>query len=173
MEQSILSTSILHFFLYGYSNNPHFLSSGFLTTHYVIVTFFFSSAVSLVMGGANLFFFFDLNLKDVEIKTTYECGFIPFTNRRLNFNVNFYVVAILFIIFDLEVLFLFPWAVVLPFTGLFGFYTMVIFFIFLTVGLVFEFRSGILSLLSRVGPEVNLINFYGLLQPPKSLSNRK
>jgi len=140
-------TTVLFYYLSTeYGNNLSFMSSGFLTTHYVVLVFLFSAFIATVMGGINLFLFFDPNLKDAEVRTTYECGFIPFTNRRLNFNINFHVVAILFILFDLEILFLFPWAVTLPFVGIFGFYIMVLFFILLAVGLVIEFKSGVLSL---------------------------
>jgi NADH-quinone oxidoreductase subunit A len=97
------------------------------------------------MSLINIVFFFDSNLKEAELRTTYECGFIPFTERRMNFNVNFHTVAILFIIFDLEVLFLFPWAITFLHLGFFGFYAMVLFFLILTIGILFEFKADILN----------------------------
>jgi NADH-quinone oxidoreductase subunit A len=77
--------------------------------------------------------------------SAYECGFEPFENARSKFEVRFYLVAILFIIFDLEVAFLFPWAVSLGKIGLFGFWSMVGFLAVLTVGFIYEWRKGALE----------------------------
>src|ERR687883_209633 len=82
---------------------------------------------------------------DPEKLSTYECGFEPFEDTRNRFDVRFYLVAILFIIFDLEVAFLFPWAVGLGQIGLFGFWSMVFFLAVLTVGFVYEWRKGALE----------------------------
>ena len=75
----------------------------------------------------------------------YECGFEPFDDTRRRFDVRFYLVAILFIIFDLEVAFLFPWAVALGDIGLFGFGSMVLFLAVLTVGFIYEWQKGALE----------------------------
>jgi NADH-quinone oxidoreductase subunit A len=75
----------------------------------------------------------------------YECGFEPFDDARRRFDVRFYLVAILFIIFDLEVAFLFPWAVALNRIGLFGFFSMIVFLGVLTVGFIYEWRKGALD----------------------------
>lgn len=75
----------------------------------------------------------------------YECGFDAFEDARGRFDVRFYLVAILFIIFDLEVAFLFPWAVTLGKIGMFGFWSMVIFLSILTVGFVYEWKKGALE----------------------------
>lgn len=75
----------------------------------------------------------------------YECGFDAFDNARGKFDVRFYLVAILFTIFDLEVAFLFPWAVSLGKIGLFGFWSMVVFLGILTVGFIYEWRKGALE----------------------------
>jgi NADH-quinone oxidoreductase subunit A len=75
----------------------------------------------------------------------YECGFEPFDDARRRFDVRFYLVAILFIIFDLEVAFLFPWAVSLNRIGLFGFFSMIVFLGVLTVGFIYEWRKGALD----------------------------
>ncbi len=75
----------------------------------------------------------------------YECGFEPFSDARLTFDVRFYLIAILFIIFDLEIAFLFPWAVSLKDIGLFGFLSMMLFLAFLTVGFIYEWRKGALE----------------------------
>ncbi|MFC6199928.1 NADH-quinone oxidoreductase subunit A [Ponticaulis profundi] len=82
---------------------------------------------------------------DPEKLSAYECGFEAFDDARLKFDVRFYLVAILFIIFDLEVAFLFPWAVSLGEIGLLGFWSMVVFLGVLTVGFVYEWRSGALE----------------------------
>ena len=82
---------------------------------------------------------------DPEKVSAYECGFEAFDNARGQFDVRFYLVAILFIIFDLEIAFLFPWAVSLSDTGLFGFWSMMAFLGVLTVGFVYEWRKGALE----------------------------
>ena len=82
---------------------------------------------------------------DSEKLSAYECGFDPFDDARGRFDVRFYLVAILFIIFDLEVAFLFPWAVSLGDIGLFGFWSMVVFLGVLTVGFVYEWKKGALE----------------------------
>ncbi|MBL24669.1 MAG: NADH-quinone oxidoreductase subunit A [Rhodospirillaceae bacterium] len=82
---------------------------------------------------------------DSEKLSAYECGFEAFDDARSQFDVRFYLVAILFIIFDLEVAFLFPWAVALGDIGLFGFWSMVVFLGILTIGFVYEWRKGALE----------------------------
>ncbi len=82
---------------------------------------------------------------DSEKLSPYECGFEPFEDARMRFDVRYYLVAILFIIFDLEVAFLFPWAVSLGDVGMFGFWSMVVFLGVLTVGFVYEWNKGALE----------------------------
>ena len=82
---------------------------------------------------------------DREKLAAYECGFEPFGDARQRFDVRFYLVAILFIIFDLEVAFLFPWAVSLGHIGLYGFWSMMFFLAVLTVGFIYEWRKGALE----------------------------
>lgn len=82
---------------------------------------------------------------DKDKLTAYECGFDAFDDARSKFDVRFYLVAILFIIFDLEVAFLFPWAVALGDIGLFGFWSMVVFLGLLTVGFIYEWKKGALE----------------------------
>jgi NADH-quinone oxidoreductase subunit A len=82
---------------------------------------------------------------DSEKLSPYECGFEPFEDARIRFDVRYYLVAILFIIFDLEVAFLFPWAVSLGDIGLFGFWSMIVFLGVLTVGFVYEWNKGALE----------------------------
>ena len=82
---------------------------------------------------------------DSEKLSAYECGFEAFDDARSRFDVRFYLVTLLFIIFDLEVAFLFPWAVALGDIGLFGFWSMVIFLGILTIGFIYEWRKGALD----------------------------
>ena len=82
---------------------------------------------------------------DPEKLSAYECGFNAFDDARMKFDVRFYLVSILFIIFDLEVAFLFPWAVSLKEVGVFGFWSMMIFLGVLTIGFVYEWRKGALE----------------------------
>ena len=82
---------------------------------------------------------------DPEKLSPYECGFEPFEDSRMKFEVRFYLVAILFIIFDLEIAFLFPWAVSLGNIGLFGFCSMMIFLFILTIGFIYEWKKGALD----------------------------
>ncbi len=80
-----------------------------------------------------------------EKVSAYECGFEAFDDARSKFDVRFYLVAILFIVFDLEIAFLFPWAVVLGEIGMFGFWSMVVFLLILTIGFVYEWKKGALE----------------------------
>jgi NADH-quinone oxidoreductase subunit A len=82
---------------------------------------------------------------DVNKISPYECGFDPFGDARFKFDIRFYLVAILFIIFDLEVAFLFPWAVSLGEIGRFGFWSMMVFLGVLTIGFVYEWKKGALE----------------------------
>jgi len=82
---------------------------------------------------------------EAEKLSAYECGFEPFDDSRKQFDVRFYLVAILFIIFDLEVAFLFPWAVSLGEIGVFGFWSMMVFLGVLTVGFIYEWKKGALE----------------------------
>jgi NADH-quinone oxidoreductase subunit A len=82
---------------------------------------------------------------DAEKFSTYECGFNAFDDARMKFDIRFYLVSILFIIFDLEVAFLFPWAVAFGDLGLYGFWSMMIFLGVLTIGFIYEWRKGALE----------------------------
>lgn len=82
---------------------------------------------------------------DSEKLSPYECGFEAFEDSRMKFDVRYYLVAILFIIFDLEIAFFFPWAVVLDEVGLVGFWAMMIFLGILTVGFIYEWKKGALE----------------------------
>jgi len=82
---------------------------------------------------------------DSEKNSAYECGFEPFTDARSKFDVRFYLVCLLFIIFDLEIAFLFPWAISLGEIGMFGFWSMIVFLGVLTVGFIYEWKKGALD----------------------------
>ncbi len=85
------------------------------------------------------------NRPDPEKLSPYECGFEAFEDARMKFDVRYYLVAILFILFDLEIAFLFPWAVVLQEIGFFGFVAMMVFLAVLVVGFIYEWRKGALE----------------------------
>ena len=104
-------------------------------------------AVGLVMGALMITMGFILGPRkpDKEKLSPYECGFEAFEDSRMKFDVRYYLVAILFILFDLEIAFLFPWAVVLDAIGMFGFIAMMIFLGILVVGFIYEWKKGALE----------------------------
>jgi NADH-quinone oxidoreductase subunit A len=103
--------------------------------------------VSLVIGAALMVapFLVAVHHPDPEKVSAYECGFNAFDDARMKFDVRFYLVSILFIIFDLEVAFLFPWAVAFKQVGVFGFWSMMVFLGVLTIGFIYEWRKGALE----------------------------
>lgn len=103
--------------------------------------------IALVIGLALLIAPFIVAYKapDSEKLSAYECGFNAFDDARMKFDVRFYLVAILFIIFDLEVAFLFPWAVAFGDIGLYGYVSMMIFLGVLTIGFIYEWKKGALE----------------------------
>nr|QBX98597.1 NADH dehydrogenase subunit 3 [Chloroparvula sp. RCC999] len=109
----------------------------------ILIYFGISLGLSLLLLG--LSFVFSTQKADPEKLSAYECGFDPFDDARGRFDIRFYLVAILFIIFDLEVSYLFPWAMVLKQLNLFGFWTMIVFLLILTVGFVYEWQKGALD----------------------------
>ena len=109
----------------------------------ILIYLVFALALALIISG--LSFVFATNKADPEKISAYECGFDPFDDARSRFDIQFYLVAILFIIFDLEVAFLFPWACTLSTTGLFGFWCMMAFLLILTIGFVYEWKKGALD----------------------------
>ncbi|HML06743.1 MAG TPA: NADH-quinone oxidoreductase subunit A [Xanthobacteraceae bacterium] len=116
----------------------------FLLDYLPLVVFI---AIAAVIGGGLLVSAFLLAYKqpDPEKLSAYECGFNAFDDARMKFDVRFYLVAILFIIFDLEVTFLFPWAVAFDKVGLFGFCSMMLFLAVLTIGFAYEWKKGALE----------------------------
>ncbi|ADH89167.1 NADH-ubiquinone/plastoquinone oxidoreductase chain 3 [Ancylobacter novellus DSM 506] len=103
--------------------------------------------ISAVIGLALLVapFLVAFSRPDPEKMSAYECGFNAFDDARMKFDVRFYLVSILFIIFDLEVAFLFPWAITFRELGGFGFWSMMVFLAVLTVGFVYEWKKGALE----------------------------
>lgn len=103
--------------------------------------------IGAVVGAAmiGLGFVLSPNRPDSEKNSPYECGFEAFEDSRMKFDVRYYLVAILFIIFDLEIAFLFPWAVVLDQIGMAGFWAMMIFLGILVVGFIYEWKKGALE----------------------------
>ncbi|HAJ89739.1 MAG TPA: NADH-quinone oxidoreductase subunit A [Rhodospirillaceae bacterium] len=119
-------------------------STEFLLNYLPIIVFLgIAAGLSCAMVLASMVI--GKNKPDAEKLSAYECGFEAFDDARNKFDVRFYLVAILFIIFDLEVAFLFPWAVSLGAIGMFGFWSMVVFLGVLTVGLVYEWNKGALD----------------------------
>ena len=116
-----------------------------LLREYLPILIFIAIAVALAVAIIVASFLVARQNPDSEKLSPYECGFEPFADARSKFDVRFYLVAILFIIFDLEVAFLFPWAVSLGAIGMFGFWSMMAFLLVLTVGFVYEWRKGALE----------------------------
>ena len=116
----------------------------FLKDYLSIIIFLFV-ALGLSIGFVVLNFLFSPKNPDPEKLSAYECGFEAFGDSRMKFDVRFYLVAILFIIFDLEIAFLFPWAISLGNIGLLGFYSMMMFLFVLTIGFIYEWKKGALE----------------------------
>jgi len=112
---------------------------------YLSIIIFLTLALILSIGFIFVNFVFSPKNPDPEKLSTYECGFEAFNDSRMQFDVRFYLVAILFIIFDLEIAFLFPWAISLGKIGLFGFISMMIFLFILTIGFIYEWKKGALD----------------------------
>ena len=112
---------------------------------YLSILIFIFVALGLSVGFIVLNFLFSPNKPDAEKLSAYECGFEAFSDSRMEFDVRFYLVAILFIIFDLEIAFLFPWAVSLGSIGALGFWSMMIFLFVLTIGFIYEWKKGALD----------------------------
>ena len=112
---------------------------------YLSIILFLVIALGLSVAFIVINFILSPKKPDPEKLSAYECGFEPFDDSRMEFDVRFYLVAILFIIFDLEIAFLFPWAISLGSIGLLGFCSMMIFLFILTVGFIYEWKKGALD----------------------------
>ena len=116
----------------------------FLSEYLSIIIFLFI-ALFISIGFILINFISSPSNPDPEKLSAYECGFDAFDDSRMEFDVRFYLVAILFIIFDLEIAFLFPWAITLGKIGIFGFWSMMIFLAVLTIGFIYEWKKGALE----------------------------
>ena len=116
----------------------------FLTDYLSIIIFLFI-ALLISIGFILINFISSPSNPDPEKLSAYECGFDAFDDSRMEFDVRSYLVAILFIIFDLEIAFLFPWAITLGEIGVFGFWSMMIFLAVLTIGFIYEWKKGALE----------------------------
>jgi len=116
-----------------------------LVAAYLPILLFLAIAGVVAMAAVGLSFIIAKQNPDSEKVSAYECGFEAFENARGKFDVRFYLVAILFIIFDLEIAFLFPWAVALGDIGMAGFWSMMLFLGVLTVGFIYEWKKGALE----------------------------
>jgi NADH-quinone oxidoreductase subunit A len=112
---------------------------------YYPILIFFIIAVGLSSAIIGASYFLSKRKPDAAKLSPYECGFDPFTKEPGRFDVRFYLISILFIIFDLEIAFLFPWAVSLGKIGIFGFVSMMIFLGILTIGFIYEWKKGALD----------------------------
>jgi NADH-quinone oxidoreductase subunit A len=110
---------------------------------YLFYLFIFAIILSIIILGAS--YILSIQNESTSKLSSYECGFDPFEDARNIFDVHFYLVAILFLVLDLEVMFLFPWAVSLNSIGLKGFIGMVIFLVILTIGFFYEWKLGALE----------------------------
>lgn len=116
-----------------------------LLLNYLPILFFLAIAIIMATVVVVIPFIVARFKPDTEKLSPYECGFDPFGDARGKFDVRFYLVAILFIIFDLEVAFLFPWAVSLKEVGIYGFWSMMVFLSLLTIGFIYEWKKGALD----------------------------
>ena len=116
-----------------------------LLNDYLPVAIFMGVCAAIGLALMASAFLIAVRRPDPEKLSAYECGFDAFDDARMKFDVRFYLVSILFIIFDLEVAFLFPWAISLREAGVFGFWSMMIFLGVLTIGFVYEWRKGALE----------------------------
>ena len=112
---------------------------------YLSIILFLIIALGLSVAFIVINFILSPKKPDPEKLSAYECGFEPFNDSRMEFDVRFYLVAILFIIFDLEIAFLFPWAISLSNIGNLGFWSMMIFLVILAVGFIYEWKKGALE----------------------------
>lgn len=112
---------------------------------YLPIFFFILVGIGVGIGPIVMGFLLGTRRPDSEKESPYECGFEAFDDSRMKFDVRFYLVAILFIIFDLEIAFLFPWGVVFDSLGWFGFWSMMIFLGILVIGFIYEWKKGALE----------------------------
>ncbi len=117
--------------------------------NYLPILLFIVVGIAVGLGpivlGSGISRLLGVHRPDSEKNSPYECGFEAFEDARMKFDVRYYLVAILFILFDLEIAFLFPWAIVLREIGMFGFLAMAVFLAILVVGFIYEWKKGALE----------------------------
>ena len=118
---------------------------GLMLENYFPILVFIAIGIAVGVLGRLLNHVLAPNNPDIEKLSAYECGFEAFEDARMKFDVRYYLIAILFILFDLEIAFLFPWAVVIKEIGMAGFVTMMVFLGILVVGFIYEWRKGALE----------------------------
>ena len=116
-----------------------------MLSNYLPVLIFVLISLAIAVIVISLGYVLRTHRPDSEKLSPYECGFESFEDARMKFDVRYYLVAILFIIFDLEIAFLFPWAIVLDQIGLFGFASMAVFLGILVIGFIYEWKKGALE----------------------------
>jgi len=121
------------------------MGASYLANEYAPIFVFILIALGMGAAPLVLTMFIAEQRPDDEKLSAYECGFEAFEDARMHFDVRFYLVAILFVVFDLETAFLFPWAVVLDQIGIFGFIEMMLFLVILLVGYVYAWKKGALQ----------------------------
>lgn len=114
-------------------------------TEYIYILIFFLCAFFISFLLILISYIIVYQDYDIEKTSAYECGFQPFEDTRNKFNVRYYLIAILFIIFDLEIMYLFPWAITLNITSFLGCWSMYLFFILLIIGFLYEWQKGALE----------------------------
>ena len=136
-----------HLFFIVFYNVLHYGKSKFFMYNldYILIMIFIVIGAGMAIAMFLLSKILSPSSPDSEKLSAYECGFEAFDDARSKFDVKFYLVSILFIIFDLEIAFLFPWAVSLGNIGALGFYSMMFFLFILTVGFIYEWRNGALD----------------------------
>ncbi len=117
----------------------------FVLSEYLPIVIFMAIAIFMSIITIGIPYVMAVRRPDDEKLSQYECGFEPFSDAREQFDVRFYLVAILFIIFDLEIAFLFPWAISLHNIGEVGFWSMMVFLGVLTIGFIYEWKKGALE----------------------------
>ncbi len=113
-----------------------------MISEYFYIFIFFLISISLALILFFLSYFLVVRNYDSEKVSSYECGFDPFEDYQNNFDIKFYLVAILFIVFDLEISFLFPWSLSLSNIGILGYWVMIFFLIILGIGFLYEWSKG-------------------------------
>jgi len=121
------------------------MGASYLASEYTPIFIFIIVALAMGVVPLVLTFFVASQRPDSEKLSAYECGFEAFEDARMQFDVRFYLVAILFVVFDLETAFMFPWAVVLDQIGLFGLVEMMLFLLILFVGYIYAWKKGALQ----------------------------